>query len=229
MSSVTLPSLRGEPVDAVEIEFLGRVGVQSDQAVWGIGEVQVAVGFEDPVVGAVEPLAVVAIGQRRERSAGLQPGDPAVAVLAEDQPPLGVHQQAVGSRLTASGRCAGIAAGLEEDADPPALLPLEDRVAGYVGEEQESPTPIPDRPLRPVEPFRDPLDARVPGHDLVESRIEPLNRADSRRLLFLARASRPTMDARGSDPATQTARAQLATLDRCVLMLVAPSRGGVEL
>ncbi len=42
--------------------------------------------------------------------AGLQTGDPAVAVLAEDQSSLGIHQQAVGSRLTASGRCAGVAA-----------------------------------------------------------------------------------------------------------------------
>jgi len=117
--------------------------------------------------------------------AGLQTGDPAVAVLAEDQSSLAIHQQAVGSQLTASGRCAGVAAWLEEDVDSLALLPLEDRVPGHVGEEQESPTPIPDRPLRPVEPFRDPLGARVPGHDLVESRIEPLSRADSRRLLFL--------------------------------------------
>ena len=57
-------------------------------------------------------------------------------MLAEDQPALRVEQQAVGARLAARGARAGVAAGLEEDADPFAFLPAEDRVLRHVGEEQ---------------------------------------------------------------------------------------------
>ena len=78
-----------------------------------------------------------------------------------------------------------VAAGLEEDADALARLPLEDRVSGHVGEEQESPAPIPDRSLGPVEPVRDPLDARLARDDRIEPGIETLDRAERRHLLLL--------------------------------------------
>ena len=83
-----------------------------------------------------------------------------------------------------------VAAGLEEDADAAARLPLEDRVLGHVGEEQKAPAAIPDRPLGPVEPVRHPLDPRVAGDDLIEPGIEPLDRAQGRCFLLLGASRR---------------------------------------
>ena len=63
VSSVTLPSVR-DAIHAAEIELAARIVEVLRQAVGRIGEVQIAVGFEHGVVGAVEPLALVAVDQR---------------------------------------------------------------------------------------------------------------------------------------------------------------------
>ena len=111
----------------------------------------------------------------------LEPGDAAVAVLAEDEPALRVDQQAVRARLAAPAGVPGVAARLEEDADPLALLPLEDGVRGTSEKSRKPPRAIPDRPLGPVEPVGEPLDPGVCGDDPVEPRVEPLDRAERGR------------------------------------------------
>jgi hypothetical protein len=74
------------PVDAVERELLGRVGVLPAQAVRRVGEVQVAVGAERHVVGAVEPPPLEAVGEHGLGEGALvEPRDLAVAVVGHDE------------------------------------------------------------------------------------------------------------------------------------------------
>ena len=86
----------------MKFELFLRIVVLAQEAVGGIGEVEVAVRLVDGVVGAVEPLALVAIGEDLELAVGFEPGDATVAVLAEDEPSLGVHGQPVRARFAAA-------------------------------------------------------------------------------------------------------------------------------
>src|SRR5262249_50901178 len=98
-----------QAVDATEIQLARGIVPVLLQAVGRIGEVEIAVGLEDAVVGAVEALALVAVGQRGLLAVLFQAGDAAVAVLTEDQPALGIEQQAVGAGFAAARLGAGVA------------------------------------------------------------------------------------------------------------------------
>ena len=54
-------------------------------AIRRIGEVDGAVGGDDDIVGAVEALALVFVGEDRDRPVVLGAGDAAVAMLTADQ------------------------------------------------------------------------------------------------------------------------------------------------
>ena len=61
-----------------------------------IGEPDRAVGLHHHVVGRVEPLALVIVGDDRDAAVDLGARDAPVAVLARDEPPLPVDGVAVG-------------------------------------------------------------------------------------------------------------------------------------
>src|SRR5207245_3226712 len=116
---------------------------------------QVAVGFEDQVVGAVKALAHVIVGENGLLAVLFNTADAAVAVLAQDQPALRVERQAVGAGfvagLAAARLLAGVAARLEVLRDPLLGGVLVDDVVRDVGEEQVAAVLDPDRPLDPDE------------------------------------------------------------------------------
>src|SRR5205823_1425291 len=85
--------------DAAERQLLARIVVDARQPERWVGEVERAVRAVDEVVGAVEALALVAIGEHRERAGALQASDAAVAVLVDGEPPVAVERQAVGAGL----------------------------------------------------------------------------------------------------------------------------------
>ena len=119
VSRVTVAVLGAEPVDAVEVELLRRVVVLPEEAVGRVGEVEVAVGLVDGVVGAVEPLALVAVGQGDElavRRAGRRGGRRAGRGRAG---PRGSSTRPFEPGSPPRGVGAGVAARLEEDADAP--------------------------------------------------------------------------------------------------------------
>ena len=103
----------GDAVDAAEIEFAGGVVPVLFQAVGRIGEIKIAVGFEDEIVGAVEAFALVFVGENGLFAVLFNTGDAAVAMLAEQSRPSESRHQAVAARFAAARRRAGIAAGLE--------------------------------------------------------------------------------------------------------------------
>ena len=61
-----------------------------------VGEPDRAVRLHHHVVGRIQPLALIAVGQHGDAAVGLGPGDPPRAMLAGDQPPLPVAGVAVG-------------------------------------------------------------------------------------------------------------------------------------
>lgn len=96
---------RPETVDSLERQFLGLPRAQ--QAIRGIGKADATVGTPDHhVVGAVEALALVGIGQGGPVAAGLQAADAPAPLLAGDQPAFEVEGQTVGA--AGNLRMAGI-------------------------------------------------------------------------------------------------------------------------
>ena len=116
-----------------------------------VGEPDRAVGMLDDVVRAVEPLAVVAVGQHGHASVGLGPGERPMTLLAGDQPTLPVDRVAVG----VAGRGA-------EDADcARQLVEPQHPVVGDVAEQQVAPRGEVRRPLRPAATREHTLDPLV--------------------------------------------------------------------
>src|SRR5205823_4672638 len=140
--------------------------------------------------GTVEPLAQVIVGEDCLGSVFFDTGDATVAVLTQDEPPLGIHIEAVGAgfvaRLAAACLGTGVAGRFEELGSAFAFLPLDDDVVWNVGKEQTLGGLVPDRPFRPDEPIGNLLKLGVLGNQLVETRIEPLDGADDLlpRVLF---------------------------------------------
>ena len=64
-------------------------------AVGGIGEPDRAVRFDDHVVGRVQLLALIPVGEHADRSVMLDPATPASTMLAGDEPSLAVSRMAV--------------------------------------------------------------------------------------------------------------------------------------
>src|SRR6202035_2721766 len=88
---------RVDPVDVVLV--LLRIGfdtlIVAADAVDRIGEPDRAIGGDGRVVRRVELLAVVLVGDDRDRAVELGAGDPPAAMLAGDQSPLPIDGVAV--------------------------------------------------------------------------------------------------------------------------------------
>src|SRR4051794_40963221 len=78
---------------------LGGVVEHAGQPERRVGEEQRAVGTAHHVVRRVQAPALVAVRHNGDVPVRLDPDDAPVAVLADDQPPIGVERQAIGARL----------------------------------------------------------------------------------------------------------------------------------
>ena len=117
-----------ESVDPLMRKFLCRIFHLSLETVRGVGEVQVPIGMEDGVVGTVEAMTLVSVGERekfrlREVQRRIQSGDTAVPVLAKHQMTARVEQESVGPGFAASGRLSRVPRRTKVQARSLALLP----------------------------------------------------------------------------------------------------------
>ena len=134
-SSATIADLAGLAVDAEDVVAdlgLGLVAlVVRHDPVGRIGEPDRVVGLHHHVVRAVQPLALVAVGDDRDAAVMLGARDAPPAVLARDEPSLPVDGVAV-----------RVAARLAEDADRAVgLVVAHDPVVRDVGEQRGSARP----------------------------------------------------------------------------------------
>src|SRR6185369_8509384 len=103
------------------------------------------------VVGAVEPLSLIGVGQHGDRPVWLGPGDGAAAVLAADQAAAAVHRVPV-----------RVPAGLAEDPyRSGGLVPAQDPVVGDIAEDEVSAGREPGRAFRPTAAGMQPLQPGV--------------------------------------------------------------------
>src|SRR5258708_34122461 len=122
-------------VDAVDLEFLvGVIVFLGTKSVGWVGEVERAIRFVDEIVGTVEFLSLVGVGQDRNRPLWierLQPVDVALRVSRDGQAAARVEAHAVRSRFGTAIRSRALAAaGLEKNADARARRPPADTVPG---------------------------------------------------------------------------------------------------
>src|SRR5207249_11186091 len=80
-------------------QLLTRIVEELRQAEGRIGEEQSSIRAIDEVVGAVEPLAFVSVGQHGQMTVLLQTDDTPVPVLVNGEPSLAIDRQPVGARL----------------------------------------------------------------------------------------------------------------------------------
>ena len=94
-------------------------------------------------------------------------------MLAEIQPPVRIHRKPVRTWFAAVFHHPGVAGGLHEDGCLGiAFLPLIDRVARDVGEQQTLFLLVPNRALRPIEAGAESFDFRLRIENRVERGIE---------------------------------------------------------
>ena len=118
----------------------------------------------DDVVGAVEALALVAVGDHRDRAVVLGALDAPGAVRAAHEPALAVDRVAV-----------GVARRRAEDADVAGgLVPAQHPVVGDVAPDQVAPGREVGRPLGPAAALEQLLDARARAHEAPEALVEDL-------------------------------------------------------
>lgn len=152
---------------------LARVVKDAGQTERRIGEIQIAVGREDEIVGTVETVAVIAIRHDGDRAIRFEPADLAIAMPAKDEPSIGVQRQPVGSRLfPGERRRAAVPAAREEQTDAFAGLPFVDAVRRNIREEQVAALLMPDRSFHPREPVGNFLQPRLRRHELGEAQVQ---------------------------------------------------------
>ena len=146
---------RIHPVDVVL--FLLGLGldalVKAADAVGGIAEPDRTVGSDDRVVRRVQLLAIVLVGDDRDRAVEFGPGDPPAAMFASDQASFPIDGVAVRvhRRLAVYAEVTVI------------LRETHDAVVGNVAEQHVAPSREVDRSLGPAEPGRDALDRHGAG------------------------------------------------------------------
>ena len=101
--------------------------------------------------------------------------DPAIAVLADEEPAVVVERQPVGANLAAALHAARVAGRRQGPAWLPRPAPAVDDVLRHVREEQVTAVLDPDGTFGPVVAVGENLDGRVGGDERVERRIEALN------------------------------------------------------
>ena len=146
---------RIDPVDV--LLFLLGIGldalVEAADAVGRVEEPDRTVGSDDRVVRRVQFLAIVLVGDDRDRAVEFGPGDPPAAVFARDQASFAVDGVAVRVHRR-----------LAEDADVTVILrEAHDAVVGNVAEQNIAPGRKVDRAFGPAESGRDALDRHGAG------------------------------------------------------------------
>ena len=138
--------------------------------------------MDGQIVGAVEVFAHELVGQHRFLAVFLDTSDAPVAVLAEVQPALFVHEQSVGTRfvagLAAAGFLAGVSRRLQEFGGPLPFLPLHDDVVRDVRVQQEFAGLVPDRAFGPNVAVGDFFQFGVLRNQIIKPRIEAFDRSD---------------------------------------------------
>jgi hypothetical protein len=138
---VELSRSRVEAIDVAAVLLrLGLVAfIVGKDAVGRVGEPDRAVGFDDDVVGRVQPPALVTVDDRRDRAVRLGPQNRAGPVRTGDQPALAV-----------AGVAVDVVRRLAEDADAEVGHPAQQAVVRDVAPDQEAAVGEPDRPLAPA-------------------------------------------------------------------------------
>ena len=145
-------------VAAADLRRLPVALVIGVDAIGGIGEPDRAVRLHDDVVGGVEPLALIAVGEHHDAAVPMGHGDAARQMLAGDQPALVVDGVAVGI-VRALAEHRDLMAGLGEP---------HHAVVGDVGPDEVAPGGEPGRPLAPARARPQPLDAHMARVKLAE-------------------------------------------------------------
>src|SRR6266481_5175881 len=150
-----------------------------------VGEIQRSVGLVDEVIGTVEPLSFVAVGQHRKLPVLFHANDPTIAVLVDGEPSLLIERETVGTGLTIFANVhPTVAAFGHEDRKLSVLCPTVNQVVVGIAEEKIAVGVVrarhPDRPLGKQESSGKFLDLRSGWNDLVQCRVLP---GDLRRSL----------------------------------------------
>ena len=82
-----------------------NVGIRSIKP-RGVGEVNVTITLANQVIGAVQPLSFVALGEDGDRPIFLHSANPAIPVFCGNQTPLLIERKAVASDLYSIGIAA---------------------------------------------------------------------------------------------------------------------------
>src|SRR5262249_5746967 len=130
-----------------------------------------AVGFDDDVVGAVEPLAIELLGDRGPRAIIGDPADPASIVLGRQDAPLAIERQAIGHAASIGGELGPLG--------QPA--PPRDALVRNIAEEQTAAPPY--RSLREPQAAGYPLDGGVRVDEIVETGVVGFQRCHGGQLL----------------------------------------------
>src|SRR5262245_28026359 len=95
--NLDVAGFRIDPIDIV-LFLLGRgfdTFVEAADTVDRIGEPDGAVGSDDDVIWRIQLLAIIAVGDDRDRAVELSTGDPPAAMLASDEPSFAIDGVAV--------------------------------------------------------------------------------------------------------------------------------------
>src|SRR5260221_3552403 len=130
--------IEAEAVAGAELALALAPLVGAEDAVGRIGEPDAAIRLDDDIVGRVEPLAAVVVGEHGDAAVRLGAGDAARAVLAGDEAALAVARIAV-----------AVVRGLPEDAHAGTLDELHDAVVRDVAPQESIAVGEIDRPFGP--------------------------------------------------------------------------------
>src|SRR5262249_31326818 len=162
-------------VHPAEGQLLARIVEELWQTKGGIGDVQGAIRLVDQVVRAVEPLALVAVGEHGFTAIAFQPDHAAIAMLIDGETSLRIEREPVRSRLPIL--CAvgsGVTARSAEHAERTVAVAVNDVTIG-IGEQQATAIRIehPDRAFGELEALRELPQLRIRGHDCIDRGIQP--------------------------------------------------------
>src|SRR6185437_9595725 len=132
-------------------------------AVMRVAEPDRAVRPADHIIGRIQALAHIAVGQHGDAAVEFRASDAAMPVRTADQPTLPVAGMAVGE----AGRSA-------EHRQPPIRGPAHDPVVGKVANQQAILVGEPDRPLQPGKSLAELYQRRIWQHTGPKARVEDL-------------------------------------------------------
>ena len=158
--------VRRDPVDPLKIELLGPGDTHPRHpAGIGIGEIDGAITGHHDIVGAVEFLAPVMGGENGRGPVMLEPGHPAGAMLAGEEPPLPVIGVAVGEIAV-----------FPKQGDMVVLVFCKEADAHDIAEDERLLPGVPDRPLQETETRCDTLQPTAFSNDICHPAVVLLYR-----------------------------------------------------